>query len=143
MLNLTRLIRRDSFGKGEAAHPQEFGPKVKSRANPPCPRSGWGGGPRETRWRGLLNPNGPSTMLRTVPLPMELRSTGRTRDDPAPGDQPMKPYLLVLLAAALAAPASAKPRTETPDQRVERVLTQTPVIDGHNDLPWEIRDGYD
>jgi len=24
-------------------------------------------------------------------------------------------------------------------QRVERVLTQTPLIDGHNDLPWEIR----
>src|SRR4051812_22886136 len=60
-----------------------------------------------------------------------------------PGDQPMKPYFPVLLAAALAAPGSAKPRTETPDQRAERVLTQTPVIDGHNDLPWEIRDGYD
>ena len=29
------------------------------------------------------------------------------------------------------------------DRRVERVLRQTPVIDGHNDLPWEIRDKYD
>ena len=29
------------------------------------------------------------------------------------------------------------------DRRVERVLRQTPVIDGHNDLPWEIRDRYD
>ncbi|MFL6863390.1 MAG: dipeptidase [Allosphingosinicella sp.] len=55
----------------------------------------------------------------------------------------MKPFLPLLAMAALAAPASAKPRTETPDQRAERVLTQTPVIDGHNDLPWEIRDGYD
>jgi len=27
-------------------------------------------------------------------------------------------------------------------QRVDRLLTQHPVIDGHNDLPWEIRDRY-
>ena len=27
-------------------------------------------------------------------------------------------------------------------QRVDRVLLQTPLIDGHNDLPWKIRDGY-
>jgi membrane dipeptidase len=27
-------------------------------------------------------------------------------------------------------------------QRVERVLLQTPLIDGHNDLPWEIRERY-
>jgi membrane dipeptidase len=27
-------------------------------------------------------------------------------------------------------------------QRVERVLTQTPLIDGHNDLPWEIRERF-
>ena len=26
--------------------------------------------------------------------------------------------------------------------RVERVLTQTPLIDGHNDLPWEIRERF-
>jgi len=24
--------------------------------------------------------------------------------------------------------------------RVDRVLARTPLIDGHNDLPWEIRD---
>ncbi|HEX8574069.1 MAG TPA: dipeptidase [Allosphingosinicella sp.] len=29
------------------------------------------------------------------------------------------------------------------DRRVERVVRQTPLIDGHNDLPWEIRDKYD
>jgi membrane dipeptidase len=56
----------------------------------------------------------------------------------------MKPILAVLIAAALAAPAAAAPKkAETPEQRVERVLSQTPVIDGHNDLPWEIRDGFD
>jgi membrane dipeptidase len=27
-------------------------------------------------------------------------------------------------------------------QRVERVLLQTPLIDGHNDLPWELRDRF-
>ncbi|MFL6844893.1 MAG: dipeptidase [Allosphingosinicella sp.] len=56
----------------------------------------------------------------------------------------MKPYLPILLAAALAAgPAGAKPRAQTAEERVSRVLAATPVIDGHNDLPWEIRDKYD
>jgi len=26
--------------------------------------------------------------------------------------------------------------------RVEKVLASTPLIDGHNDLPWEIRDRF-
>ena len=43
---------------------------------------------------------------------------------------------LILAAPALAAPADI-------DQRVERVLSATPIIDGHNDLPWEIRENYD
>jgi membrane dipeptidase len=56
----------------------------------------------------------------------------------------MKPHLPVLAAVALiAAPGSAKAKPETPEQRVERVLSRTPVIDGHNDLPWEIRESYD
>ena len=41
--------------------------------------------------------------------------------------------LALLLAAAQAAHAA------TEAERVERVLAQTPLIDGHNDLPWEIR----
>ena len=47
--------------------------------------------------------------------------------------------LLSLLAAGavLAADSSA-----VLQQRVERVLTQTPLIDGHNDLPWEIRERF-
>ena len=39
---------------------------------------------------------------------------------------------LLLGAAALAAPASDS-------ARIDRILAQTPLIDGHNDLPWEIR----
>jgi membrane dipeptidase len=28
------------------------------------------------------------------------------------------------------------------EARVQRVLKQTPLIDGHNDLPWEIRERF-
>ena len=38
----------------------------------------------------------------------------------------------LLGTAALAAPASDS-------ARIDRILAQTPLIDGHNDLPWEIR----
>jgi membrane dipeptidase len=31
---------------------------------------------------------------------------------------------------------------DTDQQRLEQVLRQTPLIDGHNDLPWEIRDRF-
>ena len=51
--------------------------------------------------------------------------------------------LLVLLPAAAVAPpavaAPAAPDAAGQAQRIERVLAQTPLIDGHNDLPWEIR----
>ena len=47
-----------------------------------------------------------------------------------------------LLALALAA-SSAPARTPADvAQRVAHVLEATPVIDGHNDLPWEIRQNY-
>ncbi|MGZ8997936.1 MAG: dipeptidase [Allosphingosinicella sp.] len=48
---------------------------------------------------------------------------------------------LTLSCAFLAVPAVAA--WQGSEQRVERVLRDTPVIDGHNDLPWEIRDAYD
>jgi len=41
---------------------------------------------------------------------------------------------------ALAAAPSARDKNLA--ARVDRVLTATPVIDGHNDLPWEIRSGF-
>jgi membrane dipeptidase len=56
----------------------------------------------------------------------------------------MIPRLPTLLAAALIATAAASAApAQTPERRVQRVLAKTPVIDGHNDLPWEIRDAYD
>jgi membrane dipeptidase len=42
--------------------------------------------------------------------------------------------------ALLSSPAAAADAT---DRRIERILKQIPLIDGHNDLPWEIRDNYD
>jgi membrane dipeptidase len=44
---------------------------------------------------------------------------------------------LLALAVAPAVPAAAAPTDEA--GRVARVLDKTPLIDGHNDLPWEIR----
>ena len=48
--------------------------------------------------------------------------------------------LAALPCVALAAPQSAKDKALS--ARVDRVLTETPVIDGHNDLPWGIREDF-
>jgi len=45
----------------------------------------------------------------------------------------------LLPALLLALPALA---ADSEAQRIERVLAQTPLIDGHNDLPWEIRSRF-
>jgi membrane dipeptidase len=57
----------------------------------------------------------------------------------------MKPIVLAALfaAAAAATPTMAAKPAESPEARAERVLRSEPVIDGHNDLPWEIREQYD
>jgi len=46
-----------------------------------------------------------------------------------------------VLALALVCAASAADQSDYA-ARVERVLAQTPLIDGHNDLPWEIRERF-
>ncbi|MEH3046038.1 dipeptidase [Sphingomonas adhaesiva] len=51
--------------------------------------------------------------------------------------------LLLAQAAAAAAPAAAPPAAAPVPARIERLLERTPVIDGHNDLPWEIRQNYE
>lgn len=45
----------------------------------------------------------------------------------------------LLIALALALPAAA---ADADAQRIARILAQTPLIDGHNDLPWEIRSRF-
>lgn len=47
--------------------------------------------------------------------------------------------LVCLAAAATVAPCLAADTASERAARVERVLAATPLIDGHNDLPWEIR----
>ena len=50
---------------------------------------------------------------------------------------PLSIALLCALSFARVATAAS-----TDAQRIERILAQTPLIDGHNDLAWEIRDRF-
>ena len=54
--------------------------------------------------------------------------------------RPNAPLLCTLAVLCLAATAAAA-ETAIP-ARVERVLAETPLIDGHNDLPWMIRERF-
>src|SRR5436190_401083 len=61
--------------------------------------------------------------------------------------RPKRAASSILVALCIAAAPSAALATTVDDAelsaRVERVLAATPVIDGHNDLPSEIRDRFD
>jgi membrane dipeptidase len=50
-------------------------------------------------------------------------------------------FALVVLAAPTLAMAQTPP-TAQERARIDRILRRTPLIDGHNDLPWEIRDSF-
>jgi membrane dipeptidase len=50
--------------------------------------------------------------------------------------------LFPLILTAAASPASAATPPDNVTALVAKVLADMPVIDGHNDLPWEIRDRY-
>ena len=49
-----------------------------------------------------------------------------------------------LLAPLLTVPAFAQPAppTRAESARIDRILKRTPLIDGHNDLPWELRERF-
>ena len=57
-------------------------------------------------------------------------------------------YLLLLSALTLAAPVpafaqlTAQPIDRSTRARIDRILTATPLIDGHNDLPEQLREHY-
>jgi membrane dipeptidase len=53
----------------------------------------------------------------------------------------MTTYLFRVLALLLCLPLTALAADDY-EHRIDRVLMQTPLIDGHNDLPWEIRERY-
>lgn len=52
----------------------------------------------------------------------------------------MKKLLLIL--ALLSAPVAAQPIDPATQARIDRVLKATPLIDGHNDWPWELRENH-
>ncbi|HEV7352337.1 MAG TPA: dipeptidase [Brevundimonas sp.] len=55
----------------------------------------------------------------------------------------IRPVLAAALLLGMAAPAFAQtPDRSSPEARVERLLQRTPLIDGHNDLPWALRQGF-
>lgn len=45
----------------------------------------------------------------------------------------------IVLGILLSVPLTGRAMDSDYQSRVERILKQTPLIDGHNDLPWEIR----
>jgi membrane dipeptidase len=51
----------------------------------------------------------------------------------------IRSVLTAALVLGMAAPAAAQ---TSPEARVARLLQRTPLIDGHNDLPWALRQGY-
>jgi membrane dipeptidase len=44
--------------------------------------------------------------------------------------------------ASLAAPSLAQPIAPSVQKRIDRILKKTPLIDGHNDLPWALREDH-
>ena len=52
----------------------------------------------------------------------------------------MKP--LIFLVALLASTANAQTIDPATQARIDRILKATPLIDGHNDVPWELRENH-
>ena len=52
------------------------------------------------------------------------------------------PVILTCAALLCTSFAAAQTGDAVLDKRIDRLLHQTPLIDGHNDLPWALRDGY-
>ena len=51
------------------------------------------------------------------------------------------PLLLCAMFVSFAAPAQAQIDAAT-KARIDRILKATPLIDGHNDVPWEVRENH-
>src|SRR5690606_13827932 len=50
--------------------------------------------------------------------------------------------LSTVAAALIAGPAVAQTSDAAGEARVRQALRHTPLIDGHNDLPWALRQGH-
>src|SRR5271166_104928 len=67
----------------------------------------------------------------------------RSGDERPQGERfTMQRMICAILALSIGALASGAAADSDYHARVARVLKATPLIDGHNDLPWEIRDRY-
>ncbi|HEY1224357.1 MAG TPA: dipeptidase [Brevundimonas sp.] len=53
----------------------------------------------------------------------------------------IRPALIAALLASVAAPVLAQ-TSDPAQERVRQILRRTPLIDGHNDLPWALRQGH-
>src|SRR5688572_13024443 len=62
---------------------------------------------------------------------------------PPRGRMRMKLVPMIAAAALASSGIAAAQAPDAADRRIERILRATPLIDGHNDLPWEIREKYD
>ena len=51
-------------------------------------------------------------------------------------------FLAATALAMIAAPTPAQPIDSRTMARIDRILKKTPLIDGHNDLPEQLRDNY-
>ena len=51
--------------------------------------------------------------------------------------------LIAISLSLLAGSAAAQPIEPRMQARIDRILKRTPLIDGHNDLPWELRENHD
>ena len=55
----------------------------------------------------------------------------------------MRKVWMMAAAMALASPATAQEISPQVQKRIDRILKRTPLIDGHNDLPWELRENHE
>lgn len=54
----------------------------------------------------------------------------------------MRTFLAAAAALIVATPALAQPVPAPVQKRIDRILKRTPLIDGHNDLPEQLRENY-
>ena len=54
----------------------------------------------------------------------------------------IRPALIAAIMAAVASPVLAQTSDTAGEARARRILQRTPLIDGHNDLPWALRETF-
>ena len=52
------------------------------------------------------------------------------------------PVPVVILATVIGLACGSAPRSDDPVARARRLMAEVPLVDGHNDLPWELRERF-